>query len=158
MLEWESIEIFDHTTTTSLYDNLATLGAKLILSTLEGLNLGTLKPIHQPTDGVTYAKKLEKNEGNLDFSLPAVVLDRVIRGLVPQISVWASYEGLRIKIHQVEPSLFELDDFEFGSIVQKDGDLYIVCGKGSLKILVLQPEGGKIMDVDAFIRGYAHRR
>ncbi|CAO5682924.1 MAG: Methionyl-tRNA formyltransferase [Holosporales bacterium] len=154
MLEWESVDILESTTTLSLYNDLSILGAKLILSTINGLSDGTLKSVCQPTEGITYAKKLEKKEGHLDFSLSATILDRMIRGLVPQISVWCCFGSLNVKIIKVKPSAFKFDAYDFGTIVQKDYALYIVCGEGSLEVLILQPEGSKAMAVDVFLRGY----
>jgi methionyl-tRNA formyltransferase len=153
MLEWESIEINDETTSSSLYEDLSILGAKLILSTLEGLYLKTLKATIQPLEGITYAHKLLKSEGELDFTLPSRKLDCMIRGLVPQISIWAEFKSKRLKIIEVLP-VAKTFDVSPGIVIHVNDKLFITCGEGSLEIISLQPEGGKHMSVDAFLRGF----
>jgi methionyl-tRNA formyltransferase len=153
MLQMKEVPITDETTTEILYEKLSILGAKLILSTLKGLQEKTLQPLIQPEEGITYANKLLKNEGEIDYSKSAKEVDCIIRGLTPQISIWLNFNDIKIKVLSAIPSTEEVEG-EIGNVVQKNNTLYIICGKGILHILKVQPEGAKQMNVDAFLRGY----
>lgn len=152
MLETSKVAIGPSATVQELHDNLATLGARLILSTITGLLNRTIVPVPQPQTGITYAHKLQKEEGFLNFSLSAHDLVRMIRALVPQISVWVRFENVQLKVLEVA---FALDEFSvaYGTVVRVQNSLFIQCGKGSLRILKLQAEGGKPLLTEEFLRG-----
>lgn len=152
MLEWSEIPITMESNLQQLHDDLAELGSKLILSTLRGLLNKTLMPTPQPELGITYAHKLQKEEGLLNFSKPAIDLFRAIRALVPQVSVWSTLGEMRVKILDVALKTTEFN-VDPGVIVHQNGQLYIQCGNGSLQILRIQAEGGKPMNTQDFLRG-----
>lgn len=154
ILEMEKVYILDETTTQSLYEELSNLGAELILSTIQGLYNNTIQPISQPEKGVTYAPKLEKQEGELDFSQPAIDLYYTIKGLNPQVSVWIQHNDLQFKIIHVDV-VDDGFDIAHGELILNNQDLLIQCGKGMLKILTVQPHSGKVMDIACFLRGYS---
>jgi methionyl-tRNA formyltransferase len=85
-----------------LHDALAAMGAALMVEALEGLAAGILKPTPQPDDGATYAAKLDRDDGRLDWRLPAVELERHVRALNPWPGVWFDHGGGRIKVLAAE--------------------------------------------------------
>lgn len=152
ILEYETLPIFKDTTTTELYKSMSELGAKLILSTLNKLSRNELQPIKQSQEGITYAHKLLKEEGFIDFNQDADTLFNIIKGLTPQISIWYHGSNFRFKILKVNvyKKNFKID---VGHLIQQEKRLYIQCRKFSLEVLTLQPEGGIAMNSGDFLRG-----
>jgi len=96
MLLRRSVPIAPETTATELHDALAALGAELIVPALAGLASGDLEATPQPEDGVTYARKLERDEGRLDFTRPAAELERLVRAFDPWPGAFFDLAGERI--------------------------------------------------------------
>jgi methionyl-tRNA formyltransferase len=143
------IPIGPETTAAGLHDSLADLGARLLARALAGVSAGTLRPTPQPQDGVTYARKLEREEGRLDWRDTAEQLDRVVRALNPQPGVWFEYAGERIKVLAAEV----IDrSGPPGQIL--DEHLTIGCGQQALRPRLLQRPGRAPMEAAAFLRGY----
>ncbi|MEO5335603.1 MAG: methionyl-tRNA formyltransferase [Magnetospirillum sp. WYHS-4] len=146
MLIRETVPIAADTTASGLHDTLAALGARLIVEALA--HLPELEPVPQPTEGVTYAKKLDKDEGRIDWTLPAVEIERRVRALNPWPGVWCEDEGVRLKILSVTPTQ---GSGEPGRVL--DSHLAIACGTGALRIVRLQKEGKSALDAETFLRG-----
>jgi methionyl-tRNA formyltransferase len=151
MLLAEAIAIRPETTASRLHDELATLGARLIVRALAGRAEGTLTPRPQPTEGVTYAKKLDRDEGRIDWSKPAAELERAVRALNPVPGVWFEHGGERIKV--LAASLAESSATAPPGTVL-DADLTIACGSGALRLMRLQRAGRAAVEAEAFLRGY----
>jgi methionyl-tRNA formyltransferase len=153
MLTTAIVEITPLTTAADLQNSLATVGASLIVKTLEQLQKGACVPIVQPTKGVTYAAKLTKNEGELDFSKTAYELDCQIRAFNPWPGTWFTYEGEIIKVLKAKP----LKDFK-GSSGQfyslREEPLAVACAEGGLSLQELQRPGARPLKVEEFLRGY----
>jgi methionyl-tRNA formyltransferase len=152
MLLAEHVPIGPETTAAVLHDQLAAVGARLIVRALGGLAGGTLVARAQPADGVTYAKKLAREEGRIDWSKSAAELERRVRALNPAPGVWFERGGERIKV--LAASVVE------GSAVAPpgtalDADLTVACGSGALRLERLQRAGRAAVDAAAFLRGYA---
>jgi methionyl-tRNA formyltransferase len=139
------------TTSPLLHDQLSHLGADIILEAIKGYTNETLMPEEQPSDGVTYAHKLTKEEGFLDWEQSADALERKIRALNPWPGTWMIHQGTKIKIQKavVVPSLSPSSP---GLIL--DDSLTISCGEKALRILKLQRPGGSALDTEDFLRGY----
>lgn len=137
-------------TASTLHDRLAEMGASLLVETLEKYAGGGITPEPQPEAGVTYAHKLERHEGLLDFTKPAAELERTIRALNPWPGTWFEYEGAGIKVAGAE--VIEGVTGEPGTVV--DDRLTIACAQGALRPLRLQRPGKSMTDADAFLRGY----
>jgi methionyl-tRNA formyltransferase len=90
-------------TSGDLLGRLAESGAKLLLSTVDGIADGTLRPVDQPAEGVSYAPKVTVDDARLDFGTPAVALDRVARAVTPDPGAWAEFRGERLKLGPVVP-------------------------------------------------------
>ncbi len=145
VLSREALTIAATETTGALHDRLATLGARLIVDTLAQLE--DLHPEPQPEDGVTYAHKIDKAEARVDWSRPAVEVDRLIRGLSPFPGAWTEAAGARVKL--------------LGSRVAEGaaapgallGGFTVACGSGAVEITRAQREGKKPMDQADFLAG-----
>jgi methionyl-tRNA formyltransferase len=144
--------ITGETTAETLHDQLAALGAALILDALEGLRTGTLSPEPQPEEGVTYAPKLDRDEGRIDWRRPAGELERQVRALNPWPGVWFEHDGGRIKVLAAETAGQEKNDGAPGTLV--DDALAVACGSGVLRLLRLQRAGKEPQDGAAFVRGF----
>jgi methionyl-tRNA formyltransferase len=136
-------------TAESLYDRLAAMGATLLADTLDKYAAGEITAVAQPDAGVTYAHKLERGEGALDFSRPAAELERTIRALNPWPGTWFEHDGVRIKVAACE---IVPGSGVPGTVI--DDHLAIACADGALRPLRLQRPGKSMTDVDAFLRGY----
>lgn len=143
------IPITGQTTAPDLHNALSAIGARLIVEALEGLAAGSLTPTPQPAEGVTYASKLERNEGRLDWTRPAVQLERRVRALNPWPGVWFEHAGERIKVLAAEVAEGE---GEPGVIC--DDRLTVACGVGALSLKRLQRAGKGPSDAADFLRGY----
>ena len=131
-------------TTADLHDRLSAMGARLIVQTLDRLPLPA-QP--QPAEGVTYAAKIDKAEARLDFSRPAVEVDRLIRGLSPFPGAWVEINGERVKLLRSR-----LADGS-GQPGQVLGGFTIACGTGAVEITLAQREGKRPMPVAEVLRG-----
>lgn len=142
----------------SLHDKLAAVGGELLEKTLIGLEAGTIVPEKQDdSQAGEYARMLDKELGHIDFNQPAVVIERLIRGLNPWPSAYTQWEGKTMKIWEaeVEDVVETADTHEPGTIteVTKHG-FKVQTGEGRLAIKSLQIPGKKRMEADAFLRGY----
>jgi methionyl-tRNA formyltransferase len=137
-------------TAAALKDTLADLGAQLLVEALEGVATGLLHATPQPAEGASYAKKLDRAEGRLDWSRPAAELLRWVRALNPHPGVWFAHGQERIKVLAAEPS-----SGTGAPGVVLDDHLTIACGETALRPLLLQRPGRAPTDVDSFLRGYS---
>ena len=154
MLLKVEIPIGEKETGGSLHDKLAAAGAKLCVETLVGLEEGTIKAIPQGETTTSYAKMLDKQLGNIDWSKSAIEIERLIRGLSPWPSAYTDWNGKVMKIWDAKV-VSDTTDGKVGSIVKVEKDAFFVqTGDGLLKVCELQIPGKKRMDAGAFLRGY----
>ena len=157
MLLAESTPISAADTAESVHDRLAELGARLIVSTLDGLMRNSIDAVVQPEEGVTYAHKLGKEEGVLDWRRPAAEIERKIRAFHP----WpgTSFEAPRdngVERIKVLEATLTLAGGTPGTVsIARDGFPVVACGVGGLKLLKLQRPGKSAQSADAFLRGFA---
>jgi len=150
MLLTEDVPIGPHTTAGDLHDQLAQLGARLIVAALEGLENGSLTPQPQPGEGVTYADKITKDDTHIDWSRPATEIDCRVRGLSPSPGAWFEIDGTRIRVLRAEP----VEDMSGTPGVVLDDRLTIACGQGALRLLDVQRAGKSVTTADALLRGF----
>lgn len=151
LLKVVKTKLADDETGGSLFDRLAVIGAKALVDTLDEIEKGTASAVPQ-TGESTYAKKLDKNLGKIDFTRPAVETERLIRGLNPWPSAYTFLNGKTLKIWKAE--VVDIEKSEPGTIVDVTGkDFTIATSDGGLKVLELQLEGKKRMDTESFLRG-----
>jgi methionyl-tRNA formyltransferase len=153
MLMAERTPISAADTAETVHDRLAAMGATLIVSTLDGLLRGTLSPTPQPDEGVTYAHKLGKEEGALDWRRPAAELERKVRAFHPWPGTSFTCRGEAIK---VLGAALALAGGAPGTVtIARDGFPVVACGVGGLRLLRLQRPGKAAQAADAFLRGFA---
>ena len=140
----EAVEIRPEETTAELHDRLSTLGARLIVETLERL---PLPAVPQPAEGVTYATKIDKAEARVDWARPAVEVDRLIRGLSPFPGAWTEVNGERVKLLRSRLATGQ------GVPGQVLGGFKIACGSGAVEITEAQREGKRPMPAAEVLRG-----
>lgn len=153
IIETITYELKSDETGGSLFDKLMELGGKLIVSTLEKIENGTATFTKQDDSNSTYAKMLNKKLGDIDFSMDAVRIERLIRGLNPWPSAYTSLNGKNLKIWK---AVTKEDEYEGqpGEIVYvSEDEMYIKTGKGVLGIIELQLEGKKRMYIQDFLHG-----
>src|SRR6185437_9462568 len=126
----------------ALYDELAALGARLIVAALAAAAEGKLNPKPQPADGVTYARKLRREEGALDWRRPAVELERAIRAFEIFPGTYFTHDDERIRVLAAE-----IADGSAGAVpgTVLDDRLTIACGTGALRPTRLQRAGRAVV-------------
>lgn len=154
MLEVKEIPLDEKETGGSLFDKLSRLGGELILSTLEKLENGTIVRTPQGESGTGYAKMLKKSMGEIDWSMDAVRIERLIRGLNPWPSAYTFLNGKTLKIWSADV-IKEPVTGNPGRVRTAKDSLLVETGDGFLSILELQLEGKKRMDTAAFLRGFS---
>ena len=145
----------------SLHDKFAAIGGPLLIEAMEAISTGRAPRIPQKEEDATYVKILDKSMGNLDFTMPAAALERLVRGLNPWPSAFTKLEGKMLKIWkaQVRPAEEvpkEMKHYLPGTIicVEKDG-IGILTGDGILFVTELQLEGKRKMTTEEFLRGFS---
>ncbi len=147
----EHMPITPTSTAGALHDELSQVGASLMVRALAALSRGSLQATPQPEQGVTYAKKIEKEEARIDWSRPAHDLDCHIRGLTPFPGAFFEAATTRVKVLRAIPAAGKGAPGEITSI---DGAITIACGEGALKITELQRAGKGPMSAADFLRGF----
>ncbi len=133
----------------ALHDSLAALGAVLVVEALAGRDAGTLTATRQPESGATYARKLTRDDGRLDWSLPAETLERRVRALSPLPGAWFNHGEERIRVLEAE---LRPGKGAPGTVL--DDHLTIGCGTGALGLRRVQRPGRNAMDAEDFLRGF----
>lgn len=84
-----------------LLDRLSRSGARLLVSTMDGIEDGSLRAVPQPADGVSYAPKVTVEDAKVSFAGPEVAVDRLVRSVTPEPGAWAEFRGERLKLGPV---------------------------------------------------------
>jgi methionyl-tRNA formyltransferase len=140
-----------------LHDRLAALGAALLVNTIKQYVSGAIAPANQPAEGVSYARKLTKEDGRLDWRRPAPDLWNRLRALNPWPGVFTFLAGapkpVLLKVWKAE--VLEGATGLPGTVLQADRQgLVVACAAGALCITELQREGGRRLGVAAFLAGH----
>lgn len=155
MLEKTVVKLDTEETGGSLFDRLSLLGGDLILSTLSKLEKGEITPVPQDHEKATYVKKISKSMGDIDWTMDAVSIERLVRGLNPWPSAFTRWNGKMLKIWEAKVLPDPDVKLPCGSVISaSDEGLKIQTGAGVLCVTSLQLEGKKRMDTAAFLRGY----
>ena len=145
MLLREAVPIVGTTTAAGLHDALAAIGARLILRAL----VEDPPPMPQPADGVTYAPKLTRDAGRIDWTRDAVAIDRQVRAFDPWPGTFTTLHGATLKVLAATV----VSGWGVPGTVLDDR-LTIACGKGGLRLTRVQLAGRPAMAADAFLRGH----
>jgi methionyl-tRNA formyltransferase len=133
-------------TTAQLHDRLSAMGAEAVVVALGQLT--DLTPIPQPDEGVTYAAKIDKAEARIDWTKPAIEVDRLIRGLSPFPGAWFELKGARVKVLGAR-----LANGSGAAGVVLDANLVVACGDGAVQLTRLQRAGKAAQDSAVFQSG-----
>jgi methionyl-tRNA formyltransferase len=136
-------------TSATLHDRLAKLGAELLAETVTLIAEGRAPCAKQDETRATYAKKIAKEDGRIDWSRPAIEIERQVRAFNPWPSAYTQLGDLMLKIWKAE--VVESASGTPGEVL---ANLTVATGQGGLRILELQPANSKRMPVDAFLRGH----
>jgi methionyl-tRNA formyltransferase len=156
MLTQESTPILPEDNSATLHDRLAKIGAELLVRSIPDYITGKLVPRPQPADGASYAPKISKQDGRVDWQQPALVIWNRVRGLVPWPGAYtylpASPQPLMLKIWEVQVTPSQGTP---GEILQADKNgVVVACGEGALRISSLQREGGRRLKAQEFLAGH----
>jgi methionyl-tRNA formyltransferase len=144
MLLQRPVTIESTDTSSTLHDRLSSLGASALLDALEGWTAGELKPQTQPTEGVTYASKIEKAEAWIDWNRDAIEIERQVRAFNPWPIAETRMDGEQLRIYGSHVNKEENSSAAPGTIVStENGVIAVRCGKGQLAITELQRPGRK---------------
>jgi methionyl-tRNA formyltransferase len=150
-------EIRPRDTAGELLGRLSIAGAGLLAATLDELADGTLGAIPQPTDGVSLAPKITPADAHLNWSTPAMHVDRLIRACTPAPGAWTTFRERRLKLGPVLPALAGTSErLEPGAVVAvRDGIEAVLVGTGTTPVMLttVQPEGKAPMAAVAWARG-----
>jgi len=133
-----------------LHDELSRLGADLMARALGAVERGSIEARAQAEEGVTYAKKITKDEARIDWTRPAREIDCLIRGLSPVPGAWVAAKGERLKILYAEPAEGRGVP---GTVL--DDALTVACGEGALRIVRVQRAGRGAMEAGELLRGFS---
>jgi methionyl-tRNA formyltransferase len=144
----ERVAIEPDMTAGELHDRLAPLGADLMARALAALEKDALVLTPQPSEGVTYAAKIDKAETRIDWSRPWTQVHDHARGLSPFPGAWCEIAGARVKVLRATRA-----DGRGASGTVLDDKLAVACRDGAIRILSLQPAGKRAMTADEYLRG-----
>jgi len=144
MLLQQTVAVGPEETGGSLHDRLATLGGAALLEALDGVSNGTLPARPQPSEGATYAAKIDKGEALIDWSGDAVHIERQVRAFNPWPIAETRLDGEQLRIFSARAETHGAHARTAGTIVSVQGDAIVVaCGHGQLAITQVQRPGRK---------------
>lgn len=152
MLAKRSIRLKPDDTAGSVTQTLSTLGADLLLETLPHFISGKLIAVPQPAEGATYAPMLKKEDGLLDFTRPAIELERHVRAMNPWPGAWFEWNGNPLKVMRASIVSRE-KSLANGSRFTVEGRPAVQSTEGALILDEVQPAGRKMMSGKAFLSG-----
>jgi methionyl-tRNA formyltransferase len=136
-----------------LLDRLAESGAALLLSTLDGVQAGTLRAEPQPeVDGVSYAGKVAVEDAHVDFTAPALAVDRLVRAVTPEPGAWAEFRGERLKLGPVVP-VADADPLKAGELRVERRRVLVGTASEPVQLGEVQAPGKKLMAATDWARG-----
>jgi methionyl-tRNA formyltransferase len=135
----------------SLSGKLSTLSGEMLIEALDLQERGELRFTEQDDDEATYAEKIEPAERRLDPGRPAAELARIVRALTPHVGAYLEAGDDRLGVRRARAVDVSVKQ---GDMKSEWGALLLGCGRGALRLEVVQPPGGKPMAADAYLRGH----
>ncbi|MFI5858578.1 methionyl-tRNA formyltransferase [Streptomyces parvulus] len=139
-------------TSGDLLTRLAFAGSGLLAATMDGIEDGTLDAVPQPADGVSLAPKITVEDARIDWTAPALRVDRVVRGCTPAPGAWTTFRGERLKIVQAVP-LPDRDGLAPGQLAVGKNNVCVGTGSYAVELLWVQAQGKKPMRAADWARG-----
>jgi methionyl-tRNA formyltransferase len=148
------IKIFSDDTSGTLHDRLANLSADVLIRTIERIEAGDIRPVSQDHSQATYAPLLKKNDGHVNWEMPAQTLEAFIRGMTPWPGAFTFHGKKRLKIFKAIPIIIDAVEPP-GTVIKRFSDeLCVATGKGALSVIEIQGESGKRLLIKEFLQGY----
>jgi len=141
-----------------LHDRLAMLGSEAIVAAIGAWQSGVLTPRPQPADGATYAAKIRKEEARIDWTQPAVAIDRQVRAFNPWPVAETSWEGRQLRVWQAEPAppVEANADAAPGTVLESGaGRIVVATGAGTLRLTRVQVAGRRAMTAAEFLNAHS---
>jgi methionyl-tRNA formyltransferase len=135
-----------------LLGRLAVSGATLLVATLDGIAAGTLVAEPQSAEGISLAPKVEPADAQVDWSLPAYLIDRRVRGVTPAPGAWTTWRGERLRLGAVQP-LPEVDLVAPGEVEVGPEGVLVGTGRGAVRLGDVQPAGKRMFSAADWARG-----
>jgi methionyl-tRNA formyltransferase len=149
----EKVKIYPEDNFESLHDRMSLKGADLVLKTVDLIESGKCELKKQDDSLASPAPKITKEICQIDWNKSAIEIHNLVRGLSPHPAAFFIYNDKAIKIYKIE--IVERNDLKPFQIEQSKKQLIIGCGKNALRILEIQQEGRKRMQVEEFLRGFS---
>jgi methionyl-tRNA formyltransferase len=153
ILRQAKINLEGRETLEDVHDRLSALGAELLVPTLKDFVAGNIESQIQDESSASYINTLSKEDGKIDWSKPAIEIERMVRAYNPWPGTYALEGEKIIKIISVSPGILETNEHKIGEVFMADNNLAVQCGQDSLVILKLQTAGKKMMMSEEFLRG-----
>jgi methionyl-tRNA formyltransferase len=144
-------EIRPRDTAGTLLERLSVAGAGLLVASVDGLESGELAAVPQPTDGVSLAPKIKPADARVDWTTPAMRVDRVVRACTPTPGAWTTFRGRRLKLGPVRPVPSEL--VPPGAVVVTRESVVVGTATAPVALDRVQPEGKPMMAALDWARG-----
>ena len=156
MLVIEKLAIAPDDDTETLHDKLAALGGRLMVEALEMAACGSLNPVRQPAEGITYAHKIEKGEAAIDWSHSAAIIECRIRAFNPFPGAFTVVGADTLKLRKAAVLAGAAASGSVpGQVLAASSEGIDICtGEGVLRVLQLQKAGGKVLAAADFLRGF----
>jgi len=140
----------------TLQDRLARMGAELLVRTIPDYIAGRLPSRQQPAEGASYAPKIKKQDGQIDWSQPARPIWNRVRGLVPWPGAFTYSPGQpQSHLLKIWQAAVVEGSGPAGEVLQADkAGIVVGCGREALRILILQREGGRRLPAREFLAGH----
>lgn len=136
----------------TLGDRLARIGAEALLAAVAGLHDGTVRPVPQPSEGITFAPRIERENTRIDWTGRATEIERMVRAFAPDPAAFTTLDGATLKVFRCE---VRDGSGAPGSILEAGpGGLVVAAGEGSLALHEIQLQGKRRMPVAAFLAGH----
>jgi len=145
-------EIRPTDTSGDLLTRLAFAGSGLLAATMDGIEDGTLKALPQPAEGVTLAPKINVEDAHVDWTVPALRVDRMVRACTPAPGAWSTFRGERLKLIQVTP-VPERTDLAPGQLAVGKNNVHVGTGSYAVELMWVQAQGKKPMRAADWARG-----
>ncbi|MGV1035666.1 MAG: methionyl-tRNA formyltransferase [Candidatus Nanopelagicales bacterium] len=138
----------------SLLAELADAGAHLLVKTLDGIEKNELMPAIQPTDDVSLAPKITVEMARVDWSLPALAIDRMVRACTPAPGAWCEFNGARMKLAPLLPTTDpQAPALQPGELAVSKRSVLVGTPTGGLELSTVQPQGRAMMAASDWARG-----
>jgi methionyl-tRNA formyltransferase len=154
MILRQTVAIGPDETFGELHDRLAELGGEVLVRTIDMIQSGDVKLLRQDDSQASPAPKINAETGRIDWSESAERVHNLVRGLSPRPGAFSFLDGKRIAILKTKPD--DLGGAEPGTIIEADPrrGITVACGRGSVRVLHLKPESGRVLTGEEFVRGH----